>query len=240
MDYIGEESTVLSSSNLFHYTPKLEYLLGIIECGFKPRFCKEMYSFFDGSGEEGEEELSVQGVPMVCFCDIPIELSANHKNTYGGYAIVMTKIWAVKNGIQPVMYVTDEFARDSIKMLVNNSWKYDDSNLFLIQRILHFYKQYSGPYERKSIGFVENYKFYDEREWRYIPNYLSGRSVLSKFEMEDGAYVNHHNACQIPLEFENNDVVGIFVKNEEESKQVVNALCKRGLTDAKMMVHLWS
>src|SRR5690606_12505200 len=62
----------------------------------------------------------------------------------------------------------------------------DVSNLYdnLVDLIM-FVKPYIGSYERKFNGFKDNnYKFYDEREWRYKPNKMLCRSFLTKQEYE--------------------------------------------------------
>ena len=52
------------TSSLFHYTRQREYLIKIFKNGLLPNYCKEQYL---GGGKDG-----IIGIPMVCFCDIPI------------------------------------------------------------------------------------------------------------------------------------------------------------------------
>lgn len=60
---------VLSSSTLFHFTPKMEYLLSILQDGFWPRYCVEK-----GWGNNYIDF----ALPMVCFCDIPLAQISEH------------------------------------------------------------------------------------------------------------------------------------------------------------------
>jgi hypothetical protein len=45
-------------------------------------------------------------VPMVCFCDIPVQLSCDHRDWYGDYAIGLTKYWGKTKKLNPVFYVS--------------------------------------------------------------------------------------------------------------------------------------
>lgn len=51
----------LSSLSLFHFTPKLEYLLEILQLGFRLRYNYEKLPRYQ----------MAYICPMICFCDIP-------------------------------------------------------------------------------------------------------------------------------------------------------------------------
>jgi len=42
---------------------------------------------------------------MVCFCDIPIQLSVQHQKAYGSYVIGVSKDWGKKVGLTPLLYI---------------------------------------------------------------------------------------------------------------------------------------
>jgi hypothetical protein len=90
----------LSANSLFHFTNNLENLLSILRNEFWPSYNLER--LFNGQLEIG--------VPMVCFCDIPLSQVKNHSKYYGEYAIGMKKNWGTKNKINPVFYLCENTA----------------------------------------------------------------------------------------------------------------------------------
>lgn len=88
----------ISSETLFHFTPKPEYLFQLLQNEFKPRYYPEIIHL------EGMKTLN-KAIPMVCFCDIPLSQIKDHIDTYGNYGIGMTKEWAIKNKLNPVLYL---------------------------------------------------------------------------------------------------------------------------------------
>src|SRR5436190_20070413 len=95
---------VVSSNTLFHFTDKIEYLIGILTKNFRARYCLEVFE--DSVGEriaEIADDVNF-AVPMVCFCDIPLSLTAKHLATYGYYGIGLTKQWAMSQRLSPLLY----------------------------------------------------------------------------------------------------------------------------------------
>src|SRR5574337_1418490 len=91
--------STISSETLFHFTNSAEYLISIFRSEFYPRYSLE--TLLDlGNGNKLEV-----AIPMVCFCDIPLSQIKNHLNTYGYYGIGMSKDWAKKVGLNPVLYL---------------------------------------------------------------------------------------------------------------------------------------
>ncbi len=116
-----EQNTPLSTNQLFHYTPKKEWLLNIIQNGFKPRYSLEKLGLFDNNNNidlledlldmkpESQEQLTDEfGIPMTSFCDIHLDLVSNHAKIYGKYALGLTKQWGEVQNITPVFYVPVE------------------------------------------------------------------------------------------------------------------------------------
>ena len=95
----------ISSSTLFHFMSKPEYLINILLNDFCPRFYPEDFSYLFPSMISGFCKIAI---PMICFCDIPLSLIHEHMEEYGNYGIGMKKEWAIRNRINPVIYAIEK------------------------------------------------------------------------------------------------------------------------------------
>ena len=110
---------IISTNSLFHFTKKVNNIFSILENDFYPQYCIEeiIDCIYHVDGGTLDSRL---GVPMVCFCDIPLSQINKHTTYYGNYAIGLTKDWAKRNKINPVLYMypnsgfTDYFRRSNI------------------------------------------------------------------------------------------------------------------------------
>ena len=162
----------LSSNSIIHITAYREALEGIIKDNFDVRCCRENVLLNDKSFP--------CLVPMVSFCDIPLSQVKNHLESYGdkdkkAYGIGLTKEWAVKMKLNPVLYVEKESALAnsycySIFKSLNGSKlsEFTNSQKSILD-ILRYMKNYQGDLVRKGKKTIDNYRFSDEREWRYVP-----------------------------------------------------------------------
>ena len=96
------------TSTLFHYTKTASTLLSILKEGFRFSYCLEEYHLL----RQGNI-----GIPMISFCDIPINDSVEHSKKYGYYALGLTKdalfeCEEILRRISPVHYY---ISPDSIK-----------------------------------------------------------------------------------------------------------------------------
>jgi len=103
----------ISSNTLFHFTKTKENLLGILQDTFHPRYCLEKFGVGDMETEAA--------IPMVSFCDIPLSQIKNHLKIYGRYGLGLSKRWAKKRGLNPVLYLRKKstFSRH-IESILNN------------------------------------------------------------------------------------------------------------------------
>lgn len=99
--------TNISSHTLFHFTSNKNSLLNILKNGFYVRYSLENFESLINDKAEIV-------FPMACFCDIPLSQVRRHTNTYGKYAIGLTKTWGMKNQINPVIYTYPNSATTSI------------------------------------------------------------------------------------------------------------------------------
>lgn len=108
----------LSSSRLYHFTPKCEYLLSILQNGFEYRPVNEELPL---TGFQSSV-FSIPGLVVhprtfwaVCFCDIPEPMIHGHIKEYGRFGIGLKKTWGMLNGVTPIRYThyhTPDFDND--------------------------------------------------------------------------------------------------------------------------------
>lgn len=181
----------LSSNTLFHFTGQREHLENIINNGFHPRYCTENFDMFSATFDH-DQKIFEFGVPMVCFCDIPLSKVKEHVSVYKGYGIGCTKAWGIEKGVTPLIYVKPD--SETVKGIQNalialKSHSFADENdahtnapivrsvRENLRRLIKFVKPYEGKFEHNGRTF-ENKRFYDEREWRYVPSIPSSTAEI--------------------------------------------------------------
>ena len=206
----------ISSNTLFHFTCSIEYLTNILSNEFRPHFCLENFSFIVENQSEYEElEFAV---PMVCFCDIPLSQIGSHLSIYGNYGLGLSKEWGKRNGVAPVLYTYGESLLAKNLQLMVKSIKQEDNLktsfrshlLEIFYDLTCFVKPYEGDFFRKG-KVISNVRFYNEREWRYIPKLdkASYRYGLKKDKFIDPAQLNKANKIlfeKTKLSFEPKDI----------------------------------
>ena len=158
----------------------------ILRDGIIPNYCEEDLSL--------DETEFVVGIPMASFCDIPITLLYEHNKRYGNYGIALSKEWAIKKGLTPIMYVANN-------MILQAVYYHHEQNKKLIDWYNHesikkklmedtllkgfpfedYIKILSAEKEHavntRIIGYLKMYEGlymgkpinnYEENEWRYI------------------------------------------------------------------------
>jgi hypothetical protein len=208
----------LSPSTLFHFTSK-SGLQGILKENFKLKYCLEEIS-------HSEKTVHI-AIPMVSFCDIKISEITDHIEKYGYYGIGLSKDWAVRNGLNPAVYVNTQskFCNELINVA---------RNLFSVEsvpqdeklkqaNILRYLKTYEGSLTRKG-KTIEKYRFADEREWRYVPdNNKKFLAWLSKdqYNTVELKKRRNDNLKDERLTFTANDILYIIVKHEKEIDEII-------------------
>lgn len=210
----------LSPSTLFHLTNK-KGLKGILKDNFHLS-----YSIESIPSNEGTIKL---GVPMVSFSDIKISEIKEHCDKYGYYGIGLTKEWAYEKGLNQVIYqnLNSEFAKNIISFIRKQQ---NDKTLPFDERIkvidfLRFTKQYEGKLNRKSKN-IQNYRFADEREWRYVPKYNSFENFEDYLPPEKFANAKmkkeqNDNLKNEKLYFNANQIMYLIVKEEKEIDEII-------------------
>ena len=216
----------LSSNTLIHFTEKKDALKGILADNFHVKYCKESIHF-------GENSNLIIHVPMVCFCDIPLSQIKNHIANYGHYGIGLTREWAIKNKLNPVLYVQHDSSLaisydQLIKDILKASKKINDKDVFKrTMDIARYLKNYEGKPERSGKVIKKKYRFSDEREWRYVPPYSSACKVLYTHQTYTKPGIVEEAIQSMEgyrLKFNPNDVKYIIIKNDKEIGEFIEHL----------------
>ncbi|MBD0725823.1 hypothetical protein B6A10_11575 [Flavobacterium sp. L1I52] len=234
--------SVISSNTLFHFTNSAERIISILKNGFAPKFCLEElgYDLFFSKDSKSES-----AVPMTCFCDLPLSKIDRHLQFYGSYGIGLSKDWGKKNGLTPLTYIHDNSTQIKYLMQLgqliggasatatasgSNAFKdlpMEENPLVALFELSGFYKPYSGQMWR--INTYVDKRFYDEREWRYVPflKVEDGHYRLTKEEFLNDikrASANDTIAKDFSLKFKSEDVKYIIVNKENEMIALFDAL----------------
>jgi hypothetical protein len=217
----------LSSNTLIHLTLNKESLIGILKEGFKIKYCNEHMKT-----KAGEVNAAF---PMVSFSDIPLSELGYHIDSYGSYGIGLKKSWAKAKGLNPVLYVDED---SSLGFTIRNDFKalYDklvkgeiESEMYeTCVQIMSYCKNYEGTLKTKKIK-RENYRFSDEREWRYVPNKDSlgkaGSHISSSmYNTEEKKKQVNGKLSDLRLTFDPDDINYLFVENENEITEIIDCV----------------
>lgn len=105
------------TTSLFHYTKTADNLFNILSSGkLIPNYCKEDLSFNEYNSVHFRNNKTglyiadhfIWGIPMICFCDIPILSAGDFLENYGKYCIAFNKEWGKQKGCNPVQYVNND------------------------------------------------------------------------------------------------------------------------------------
>lgn len=221
----------LSSNSIIHFTKNLESLEGILMETFKIRYCREtLYSC--------DKHFDIL-VPVVSFCDIPFSQILNHISSYGSYGIGLTKAWAERQGLNPVLYVErnstlsqnffDRFFHQDIYG-TNEIENFNPESRKLFD-LIRYMKNYQGDlYRFNRNNPTKNYRFSDEREWRYVlpidtdyPMVVNCNNKTPE-EIRESKNENNYKIRGERLRFGPDDISYIIIKNEKERDSVVSRI----------------
>jgi len=234
----------VTSESLFHFTDSIENLENILKNKFYLTFCKEEFKL--------STQLYSNYLPMISFCDIPLSLAKEQISNYGYYAIGMSKEWGISNRLNPVLYLesnsiiandinnsrqeltkmndiivdvakTSKFFPKGLIPITDNVTQIVDSYL----NTLRFIKNYKGTLIRMEKTY-HNYRFYDEREWRYIPEYRDKRVKPSIKYEEYQAYRGDSKEKPliktINIQFKAKDIRYLIVNSNSDIPRLIRAI----------------
>lgn len=216
----------LSSNSIIHFTKTSNALKGILQDNFKIKYCLEMVNL--------ETELNY-AAPMVSFCDIPLSQIKEHIGKYGAYGIGLTKEWAQRQKLNPVLYIQSKsYLAKSIQStyikLTNSIKEFKDlsEDAQDILNVLRHVKNYEANLSRGG-KVIKNYRYSDEREWRYTPNFEDCSEMAineSHYKTEEQKNKQNEIINKLSLKFEPNDIKYIIIERESEISEFVEILKK--------------
>jgi len=236
----------LSSNTLIHFTNNLSNLKGILQDDFRIRYCYE----------EIKSEIRTRKllVPMVSFCDIPFSQILDHTKKYGKYGIGLSKKWAEKSGLNPVLYLEQKsnLSGNILQHLSHLLKEFNNNkklNEFTIEErrsydFLRYLKNYQADLTRLG-KTIKGYRFSDEREWRFVPNPEEDHQIYVSLTNKNEATIKkwkkdfNERIENIRLNFEPNDINYIIIKSEKERdgiiKYIENVKGKFSLNDVRRL-----
>lgn len=232
------QKSKITSDYLFHFTRERRHLVNIMDNYFMPFYCMERLNYIDLYDDGTFDE---HAYPLVSFCDIPGELQEKHKFDYGYYGLGLSKSWGVKNNLSPVVYThKDSIISANLRHLfqfLSRKWDEKTDEVLSFSNDISFlkmqYKAYEGnKYLKETCEFEEDItRFYDEREWRYLPLNCNGlRLWLERSEFEDEekrkAYNEKIQACN-KLEFKISDIEYLILTDDSEIKPFLEEISSK-------------
>ncbi len=210
----------LSPSTLFHFTTK-EGLFGLLSDNFKIKYCLEEIS-------HNVRPVEI-AIPMVSFCDIKISEISEHISKYGQYGIGLEKSWAINKGLNPVIYMnsSSSFCNNTIDTIreITKIETIPSKDRFQLSNILRYTKIYEGELNRKG-EIIPNYRFADEREWRYVPEMKDNSKfkywlLKSEYDTAEKKTIANEKLTNERLYFNPNNIMYLIVKDESEINELI-------------------
>lgn len=208
------------TKSLFHFTNSLQTLCSILEEGFWPRYCNEYIGWVTDDPE-------FIGIPVVCFCDIPLSRLTEHTAFYGNFGIGMTQKWGIDNGLNPVFYISkDSTLFPPLKGLFENPHPKVDDSKFWVMQTLGYTKPLIGKMKRGEDKIDKS--FYDECEWRYVPVIYEGTKyafLVGPENSDDPKIIeeaNEERRKDSMLKFEPKDVRYLLVDKASDIPELVD------------------
>lgn len=222
----------LSANSIIHYTSEIDNILNIIRAnGLRFSYCLETIKTRGSQNFTG-------AIAMISFCDIPLSDYKKHfynkKSTgdlgyYGDYAIGLSKKWARLNGLNPIFYVD---SRSHVSTTLRKDFErfiqsVEPISVINPHQMFLYSKNYEGELYRGGLLKKKEYRYYDEREWRIVPD--SKQLIGNPVVIEEKIYRRNKSRFQDAIEncllkFTLEDISYIIVKTDAEKPQIYNQL----------------
>ncbi|MBO5878655.1 MAG: hypothetical protein J6Q29_04210 [Alistipes sp.] len=208
----------LSSNILWHQTNHYGFREILKTRQLKCSYCLETFL---------QEQGVKVGFPMISLSDIPLADISEYLDQYDGYLFGFSREWVIKNNFNPVWYCekTNLATTQHKKMIfdkLKRKGQVDDNIVKLLFYYGAYMKDIEGELEVKSKNLkYKKYRFYDEREYRYVPDYnvLLAKGLdqyLTPEEYDNYKATNGNTLINISLPFSYDDLKVIIVKTENQ------------------------
>ncbi len=157
---------------LVHFTKSETALKGILKHGFYPHMSDVYMKFRQENEHKRDDDFYVwKAEPLVGFCNIKLSSINSFVETYGQFAIAISRSYAQSQDVSPVVYFEPgtPFAK-SLEAKINDGFETFDGTMETMNTSLYLEmlcKNIKGRPEGKSIN--ENYDNSAENEWMYLP-----------------------------------------------------------------------
>lgn len=206
--------TRIYSNSFFHYTD-LDSLQGILQNGFKIYFRKE--AIYSAHGKT-----SYIGIPMTCFCDIPLSHLQEIKYAKNHVGIGMKRTWGIKHKLQPVLYYPNKAACQSTQIIIDAAKAFSmDDDEYKSYRILGFAKPFYDLTDKKVCNYID-------REWRKI---YDSRGLYKWKKMEENdvsAKKSKHIGSPLKFGVDDIDFIIINETDVDELRRLIMDLSRIG------------
>lgn len=221
----------LSSNILWHQTtsPSLRKIL-------KSRSFRCSYSLEEVDSIIGKK----LAFPMISMCDLPISEFSEFQGKYGDYSIGLSHEWGVKKKFSPIWYYEPKSrVPQLILKIFEKALNNHNESILSLMGILSYMKKIEGPLQKHNYSL---YRFYDEREVRYVPSFkylASGgdRPILTAEEYDEYKTAHKGNASiNVFIRFEWSDIRYIIVKEDKQIGPMIEYLEKLGCNNKTISV----
>lgn len=225
---------------LFHFTSR-DGLFDLLADNFRVSYARETIV--------GPNKTTGFAVPMVSFCDLRLSELKDHMSKYGRYGIGLSKAWANKRGLNPVFYVSRHSAFtasfiNAVEALHGHLGTIQDGGQFAIAsraymdvlNAYRFIKNYEGNLSRRGAKTIKDYRFADEREWRYVPRLDETKLPfvpLERIASDVQKQGLNQSIADLRLKFQPEDIRYLIVEKEGERIGLIRHLesVKRGFSE---------
>lgn len=215
----------LSSTVLWHQTKK--------DAFFKILKSKRLYYSYSQEYVLSGDMEKPTAFPMISLCDLPLSEFASNNWTYGDFAIGFSRDWGIKNKVNPVCYC---HKGSSFLNQLFGSFKEglpNDAEIKLLNCCAYL-KYVQGPLQTSNKKF-KNYRFYDEREVRLVPDPETEgiKFMLDKAEYEQYKKEHGNSLTDEHVNFEYEDILYIVANTPDNLSKAKAVLLKNIKKDGK-------